>query len=124
MKRITAFHLQEWARRTTAKVQFPELVADLIRATATDIGALRFPGGEKGYIRGFDGVLQTSTATGPFVPKNESFWEFGLDANYVAPCLQLKLGIAKWNVTIVWRGDMRFILWIAARRWSNYGNHV
>jgi hypothetical protein len=84
MKWITAFHLQEWARRTTAKAQFPELVADLIRATATDIGAFRFPSGEKGYIRGFDGVLQTTAGAGPFVPKSESFWEFGLDADVAA----------------------------------------
>ncbi|WP_027730223.1 hypothetical protein ABL850_02990 [Variovorax paradoxus] len=81
MKWITAFDLGTWAARTTSKALFPELIADLIRASVDDIGAFRFPNGEKGYIRGFDGVLQTDAGAKPFVPKGRSIWEFGLDAD-------------------------------------------
>ncbi|WP_295979655.1 hypothetical protein [uncultured Variovorax sp.] len=79
MKWITAFELGTWATRTTSKALFPGLIADLIRASVDDIGAFRFPSGEKGYVRGFDGVLQTDTGAKPFVPMGHSIWEFGLD---------------------------------------------
>jgi hypothetical protein len=81
MKWITAFDLGKWARRTTSRAVFPELIADLIRASVDDIGTFRFPNGEKGYVRGFDGVLQSDAGTKPFVPKGRSIWEFGLDAD-------------------------------------------
>lgn len=80
MKWITAFDLGTWATRTTSKALFPELIADLIRASVDDIGTFRFPNGEKGYVRGFDGVLQTDAGAKPFVPAGNSIWEFGLHA--------------------------------------------
>lgn len=80
MKWITAYDLGTWAGRTTSKALFPELIADLIRASVDDIGAFRFPNGEKGYVRGFDGVLQTDAGAKPFVPTGHSIWEFGLQA--------------------------------------------
>ncbi len=49
MKWITAFDLGKWATRTTSRALFPELIADLIRASVDDIGTFRFPNGEKGY---------------------------------------------------------------------------
>lgn len=84
MKWITAFDLGKWAARTTSKALFPELIADLIRASIDDIAAFRFPNGEKGYVRGFDGVLQSDSGAKPFVPAGHSIWEFGLDADFSA----------------------------------------
>ena len=83
MKWITAFDLGKWATRTTSRALFPELIADLIRASVDDIGTFRFPNGEKGYVRGFDGVLQSDAGAKPFVPKDRSIWEFGLDADEI-----------------------------------------
>jgi hypothetical protein len=38
------------------------LISDLVRATAPDITAIRFPTCEKGQVRGFDGMLDSSVA--------------------------------------------------------------
>ena len=42
---------------------------------------MRFPSGDKGRVRGFDGHLQ-SGSEGFNVPLGESSWEFGTDADY------------------------------------------
>lgn len=77
MKWITARDLEEWAGNLSARTAFPALVGDLIRATATDISAFRFPSGDKGQVRGFDGHL-VATGVPPYVPDGESIWEFGV----------------------------------------------
>lgn len=77
MKWITALNLQQWAESDAAKVEFPGLVGDLIRASAESITAFRFPSGDKGKVRGFDGVLESDGAP-PFVPEGSSIWEFGV----------------------------------------------
>ncbi|MBC8845422.1 XRE family transcriptional regulator, partial [Escherichia coli] len=56
MKWIKALNLQQWADSIPAKVIFPALIADLIRATANSITEIRFPNGDKGQVRGYDGV--------------------------------------------------------------------
>jgi len=52
------------------------MVADLIRASAQDIASFRFPSGDKGQVRGFDGHL-VAVGSRPFVPDGVSIWEFG-----------------------------------------------
>lgn len=76
MKWITATDLQHWAARLSARADFPELIADLIRATASEIESFRFPSGNKAQVRGFDGWLQ-ATGVAPYVPDGLSVWEFG-----------------------------------------------
>ncbi|WP_173671534.1 hypothetical protein [Escherichia coli] len=46
MKWIKALNLQQWADSIPAKVIFPALIADLIRATANSITEIRFPNGD------------------------------------------------------------------------------
>lgn len=77
MRWITATNLQQWADTLPARTSFPGLVADLIRASAADITRIRFPSGDKGQVRGFDGVLEAVGAP-PFVPEGKSIWEFGV----------------------------------------------
>ena len=77
MKWITATNLQQWADTLPARVNFPGLIADLIRASASEISNIRFPSGDKGQVRGFDGVLD-ATGVQPFVPDGRSIWEFGV----------------------------------------------
>lgn len=77
MKWITALDLDQWADTIPARVEFPGLVADLIRASATDISSFRFPRGDKGQVRGFDGVLEAESNC-TFIPYGESVWEFGV----------------------------------------------
>ncbi len=79
MKWITASHLDSWAKTLVARSELPGLVADLIRATALEITAFRFPRGDKSQVRGFDGWLH-ATGVDPYVPDGLSFWEFGVGA--------------------------------------------
>jgi hypothetical protein len=83
MKWITASRLEQWAALPTSALDLPDMVSDLIRASATDINAIRFPSGEKGQVRGFDGHLANADAA-LNVPQGHSFWEFGTEKNYKA----------------------------------------
>ncbi|MEQ1835636.1 MAG: hypothetical protein ABL862_04200 [Candidatus Nitrotoga sp.] len=76
MKWITALNLNQWAEKIDARAVFSELIGDLIRASATNITAFRFPSGDKSQVRGFDGHL-TSNGAPPYVPEGDSIWEFG-----------------------------------------------
>ncbi|WP_445621139.1 hypothetical protein ACUN8C_04685 [Kushneria sp. Sum13] len=81
MKWITAIDLEAWGRTIDAALMLPELVADLISATAPEIRSIRFPSGGKGQVRGFDGVLESMSGM-PNVPQGRSVWEFGTSVNY------------------------------------------
>jgi len=77
---ITALNLQTWAETLGARNVFPAMVADLIRASAQAISTIRFPNGDKGQVRGFDGVLEAAGVP-PYVPDGASIWEFGVSAD-------------------------------------------
>ena len=57
MRWMTASELEQWARSISARDALPKIVSDLILASSPDITAIRFPSGDKGQVRGFDGVL-------------------------------------------------------------------
>lgn len=76
MKWINALELGQWADTLQGRDKLPELVADLIWATAPRVRRLRFLHGDMGQVRGFDGYLDVD-ATSPFVPDGRSIWEFG-----------------------------------------------
>lgn len=86
MKWITATNLEDWGRTNSAEPELPELVADLISATATDIRSIRFPGGDKGRTRGLDGILE-SDGDALFVPAGKSIWEIGTEIDYKGKAL-------------------------------------
>lgn len=77
MKWITIDQLDVWASSLPARTDLPELVADLIRASAATISDIRFPSGGKGQVRGFDGWLD-AVGVPPYVPDGKSVWEFGV----------------------------------------------
>jgi hypothetical protein len=77
MKWITALDLDQWADTIPARVDFPGMVGDLIRASVVNISDFRFPSGDKGQVRGFDGVLDAESNYA-LVPDGESVWEFGV----------------------------------------------
>ncbi|WP_374471182.1 hypothetical protein [Phenylobacterium sp.] len=77
MKWITIEQLDIWAQTLQARADLPELVADLIRASAPAISDIRFPSGGKGQVRGFDGWLE-AVGVPPHVPDGRSVWEFGV----------------------------------------------
>jgi len=59
MKWITASDLARWSELSVSRNDLPELIGDLIRASARDIASFRFPSGNTGNIRGFDGHLES-----------------------------------------------------------------
>lgn len=76
MRWIDENALKRWADQLDARALLVSMVADLIRATIADPTQFRFPGGNAGQVRGFDGDLETTDSVG-LVPKNKSKWEFG-----------------------------------------------
>ena len=79
MQWINQAELRNWADRIGSREQFPVMIRDLILASVRDIGDirhLRFPGGEAGQIRGYDGDLTMAVGT-PYIPVGRSVWEFG-----------------------------------------------
>ena len=81
MRWVTANDLENWARSLSSRDELPKVVSDLIRASAQDIATMRFPSGNKGQVRGFDGHLVCDTA-GFNVPRDRSYWEFGTNRDY------------------------------------------
>jgi hypothetical protein len=71
--------LATWAKRLDARAFLPDMIADLIRASISDATRFRFPGGDAGQVRGWDGSLETLEAIS-FVPAGKSKWEFGSGA--------------------------------------------
>jgi len=81
MRWVTATQLETWARGISARNELPKVVSDLIRASSPDIASMRFPSGDKGQVRGFDGHLVSEV--GAFnVPRGRSYWEFGTTPDY------------------------------------------
>ena len=74
MKWITAQQLNDWSDSPDARMQFPALIASLIRASVQDISALRFPNGATGDMRGWDGHVVCDTGAGR-VSTGDSYWE-------------------------------------------------
>ncbi|MGY2042087.1 hypothetical protein ACW9I9_06875 [Pseudomonas pergaminensis] len=76
MQWIKALDLEMWAETVQAKGKMPGLVSDLIWATASKVRYLRFPNGDKGQVRGYDGELDADSSSS-FIPDGRSVWEFG-----------------------------------------------
>ena len=73
MRWVTASQLENWARSdASSRVELAKLASDLVRASSTDITAMRFPSGDKGQVRGFDGHLLCEVAA-LNVPQGRSF---------------------------------------------------
>jgi hypothetical protein len=76
MKWITATDLKSWAATVGARYALSELVANLVRATAKNQTAFRFPTGDSAQLPGYDGLLEAEECP-PYVPGGLSVWEFG-----------------------------------------------
>lgn len=76
MKWVTATDLRNWAGTVGARYALSELVANLVRATAKNQTAFRFPTGDSAQLPGYDGLLEAEECP-PYVPGGLSVWEFG-----------------------------------------------
>lgn len=82
MKWIRAEDLERWADTIDSRTTLSELVSALVRASASNSSAFRFPTGDSAQIPGYDGALDAKGVP-PYVPDGKSVWEFGTDADYV-----------------------------------------
>jgi len=76
VKWITAQDLERWAGSLSSRSDILQLVSDLIRASAPNISSIRFLTGDSSQMHGWDGHL-ICTGAPPYVPADESGWEFG-----------------------------------------------
>ena len=78
MKWITAGDIKNWytSNKRHCEQTLPELLRNLILATASSVEKIEFPCGDSIAVSGWDGQLKTS-ATSPFFPTGSSAWEIG-----------------------------------------------
>jgi hypothetical protein len=85
MRHINSTTLVQWADRAEFAGILPELIRRLIIASCGDMPRITIPAGDSVYKPGVDGKCETGTG-GPYVPAQNSYWEFGRNANYRAKC--------------------------------------
>ena len=76
MKWITATNLEQWAATIGSRTELSGMIAALVRASAKEIGAYRFPTGDFAQLPGYDGFLDVKGVP-PWIPNGLSVWEFG-----------------------------------------------
>ncbi|OFO51857.1 hypothetical protein, partial [Nosocomiicoccus sp. HMSC059G07] len=77
---ITAFEIEAWADSIKARSHLPVLLRKLIHSTCSQLGYVDFPGYDNSQRQGSDGVIKEATGNS-WVPKGDSYWEFGTDKN-------------------------------------------
>jgi hypothetical protein len=119
MQWINQDELVRWANRIGSREQFPVMVRDLILASARDLGDIqyiRFPGGESGQIRGYDGDLTMAVGT-HMIPVGRSIWEFGAGKEPVAKFkADYKTRVKDTKKDI--RKDLTFVF-VTPRNWND-----
>lgn len=75
---VNSRDLTDWAKRRDCQGDLPFLLRSLIRATATDISKILFPGGDNVSSPGWDGILEVSEGN-EYIPEGFSVWEMGCD---------------------------------------------
>ena len=116
MRWITAAQLENWAKSVSARADLPKVVSDLLRASSPDLISIRFPSGDKGQVRGFDGHLE-SDLSALNVPRGRSYWEFGSGSEAKA---KIKDDFSKRTIALSEdeRKDITFVF-VTPRTWDD-----
>lgn len=77
---ITSTEIETWADSIKARSHLPVLLRKLIHSTCTQLGYVDFPGYDNSQRQGSDGVIKEAIGNS-WVPKGDSYWEFGTDKN-------------------------------------------
>ena len=76
---IKARQIEDWAdSHIEARTHLPVLLRKLVHSTGHDLSRVDFPGYDNAQRKGSDGFVEAGAAT-PWVPKGNSYWEFGTD---------------------------------------------
>lgn len=112
---IKAMQIEAWADRIDARHEFAALLRRLVYSTGDGLTQLDFPAFENAQRHGWDGFVQTTTAT-PWIPLGNSGWEFGVNrdtarkAEHDYTARTKELGAAE-------RAGLTFIF-VTPRRWA------
>ncbi len=79
MKLVTRDDIENWAKTTLSKSDFPYLISRLVRATTPKGTQINFPSGSATYVGGWDGEVNCSEDTA-YIPKGISLYEFGTES--------------------------------------------
>ncbi|WP_419910390.1 helix-turn-helix transcriptional regulator [Hoeflea sp.] len=74
--KILSTDIENWAVTVPARTKLPVLLRILVHSTGRDLKHVDFPGHNVGERHGWDGVLESNSAT-PWITKGKSVWEFG-----------------------------------------------
>jgi addiction module HigA family antidote len=76
---IKARQIEDWAdSQIDARSHLPVLLRKLVHSTGNDLRQVDFPGYDNAQRMGADGFVEAGAAT-PWVPKGNSYWEFGVN---------------------------------------------
>jgi addiction module HigA family antidote len=73
---IRASQIDEWSNTLDARSRLPAFLRCLINSSGADLLAVDFPAYDHSQRHGWDGQVESSTAT-PWIPVGNSGWEFG-----------------------------------------------
>jgi len=77
---IKARQIEDWADPIKARNHLPVFLRKLVHSTGEDLRQVDFPGYDNAQRKGPDGFIEADAAT-PWVPKGNSYWEFGTSKN-------------------------------------------
>jgi addiction module HigA family antidote len=113
---IRAAQIHEWPdRNLDARQLLPVLLRRLIHTTGESLEHVDFPGYDNAQRHGWDGWIETDTATA-WIPKGKSGWEFGTDDDPRAKAendFQSRLSVPASE-----RADCTFVF-VTPRNWNS-----
>ena len=85
MKWLDAGQLDAWSSRVDARTRLSEIIAQLVRASASGMADYDFPTGDSAQRPGYDGRVTANPASGfeHFLPEGASVWEYGASEDYL-----------------------------------------
>ncbi|UKJ06129.1 hypothetical protein [Solitalea lacus] len=115
MRWITATHLSLLAEERRCEELLPRIIQKLIISSSKEFPILDLPIGDSIFKPGWDGYCKVSEAS-LLLPKNESFWEFGRNKDYIS---KFKSDFENRNSTTTSqiKKDSTFVF-VTPRRWS------
>lgn len=117
MKIIHTGNLKSWADSASSNGELPELVKNLVRATAIEIRSIRFPHGDAVNMPGYDGILVVNKSANDYVPEGLSVWEMGTGERPSDKANKDYIKRTK-QVTQDRRETITFVF-VTPRRWNN-----
>jgi hypothetical protein len=123
MRWVNANQLQTWAgEQIAARTVLSRLIGQLIRGSAAEISAFRFPAGDSAQLQGWDGKLIASPhgQFKTYVPDGSSVWEWGVEKS---PASKAKKDYVKRTANPgedIVQGETTFVF-VTPRTWKGAG---